>query len=247
MTKILINTIIFQEQLDQGHSQYELLSRFTEKIDGFEVRGERFTDSTRETELASLQQLAIDRQIEFRFSIPECLFIDQEINPELENYFKLAKKFGICALKISLGEIDQPTIEQVTVLNHYIETYHVALNLENEPNQHGQLSHIMTVCQTLHQLNTKTGFTFDAGNWYWINESPEEAMTQLHQVTTVLHLKNITNQDTVLLADGQTDWRLLCRQIDSTVPIILEYPMTPTECRSELKILHRYLVTLSEV
>lgn len=246
MSNILINTIIFQKQLDQGYSQYELLSRFTEKIDGFEVRGERFDKKTQESELANLQQLSLERHIEFRFSIPECLFIDYQVNPQLETYFKLAKRFGISALKISLGEVSQPTREQVAILNHYIESYDIMLNIENEPNRNGKINHIVMVLGQLQALNSKTGYTFDAGNWYWVKESPEEAMAQLHVLTNTLHLKNINRQETVLLSNGQTDWRLLCRLINPQTPIILEYPMTTSECHSEILILRRYLDTLAE-
>ncbi|MEJ1313294.1 hypothetical protein QY885_03610 [Latilactobacillus sakei] len=58
MTKILINTIVFQKEIHSGQSQYALLNQLTAKIAGFEVRGELFKPETKHDELVQLQQLA---------------------------------------------------------------------------------------------------------------------------------------------------------------------------------------------
>lgn len=236
MTKILINTIVFQKEIQSGQSQYTLLNQLTAKIAGFEVRGELFKPETKHNELAQLQQLAEQRHWEFRYSIPECLFIKSEINPNLESHFKLAQQFGITALKISLGELEHVTAQQVTLLNQFITTYHVQLNIENEPNQNGILEHMAMICLELTNYNSFTGYTFDSGNWYWINETPLSAWKQLAPYTTVLHLKNIQAQETVLLDNGPTPWRQLCGSLASNIPVILEYPISKSELESELTL-----------
>jgi sugar phosphate isomerase/epimerase len=186
MNKVMLNTAVFLNEMNAGQSQIDLLTNLSQEIDGFEVRGEFFKDNKKE-ELQQLMALANQHDYDFYYSIPETLFDANQLNPKISDHFQMASEFHIASLKISLGDVTVPTQEQVTVLNNLIRVTGVDLTIENEPNAHGTLSHLVEVNRTLANLGFLGGYTFDAGNWYWINEDPVEAIELLADYTTVLH------------------------------------------------------------
>lgn len=240
MNKVMLNTAVFLTEMNDGQSQINLLKNLTQPIDGFEVRGEFFKDDKAD-ELQQLMTLAQEKSYDFYYSIPETLFTNGELNEHLAEHFRIASEYKIDSLKISLGVVNLPTPEQVTVLNNLIEVTGVNLTIENEPNPNGTIEHLVDVCRTLTELGFLGGYTFDAGNWYWINEDPIAAMNALAKYTTVLHLKNIHNQETTLLDTGDTDWHVLCDKVTDSTPIILEYQINPADLADELNKLKQYL------
>ncbi|WP_251545582.1 sugar phosphate isomerase/epimerase family protein [Limosilactobacillus caecicola] len=223
--KISINTAVFLDQMNAGHSQYEVLQTLIGKpIANIEVRGEFFQDDTRDAELAKISDLAAENGWGLYYSIPEALFDDGKLNPHLQNYLTMATKFGIKNLKISLG--DAPTVDaslKKTLLA--IPTDQVSISVENEPNAHGEVDKIV---KFLRATDQHFGYTFDSGNWYWIKQDPQTAMDQLQSMLTIFHLKNIKNLDTTMLDDGATDWVKLTQKVPTGIPVFLEYNI-PTE------------------
>lgn len=236
MTKILVNTAVFENDVKNGASQLDMIKKITDLgIDGVEVRGEFFNDN-RDEELSSLKDLAQSKNWLLYFSIPEQLFVNNKVNENLNDYLELATKYSIGSLKISLGEIDTLTDELINDLKNILSPYSVQLTIENEQNDHGHMDHVLAINEEIKQAGLPIGYTFDAGNWYWIDEDPEKAMDKLNSYVTILHLKNIQNKGTVLLDKGATNWKNLISAVSPDVPVAIEYPMTLDELKSEFKL-----------
>lgn len=218
--KVSINTAVFLDQMNAGHSQYEVLQGLIGKpIDNVEVRGEFFNDGSRAAELDKISDLAKENGWGLYYSIPEALFNAGKLNQHLDDYIAMAKKYDIRNLKISLGDYGALT-DDVKQLLEQIPTTEVSLSVENEPNDHGEVAKVFNFLDT---MDGHFGYTFDSGNWYWINQDPQTAMDQLRSKMTIFHLKNIKNRDTTMLDDGDTDWRKLTKKVPAGVPVFLEY------------------------
>lgn len=218
--KVSINTAVFLDQMNAGHSQYDVLQELIGKpIDNVEVRGEFFQPASQEAELNKISELAHQNNWGLYYSIPEALFNDGELNPHLTDCIALAKRIGIKNLKISLGDYGALTKDTKQLLMQ-IPTNDVAISVENEPNEHGEVPKIFNFLDT---TNGHFGYTFDSGNWYWIDQDPQAAMDQLSSKITVFHLKNIKDRNTTMLDDGDTDWQHLTKKVPAGVPTFLEY------------------------
>ncbi|MFD1418619.1 sugar phosphate isomerase/epimerase family protein [Companilactobacillus keshanensis] len=236
MTKLLVNTAVFENDVKNGASQLDMIKKITDLgIDGVEVRGEFFGDD-RDQELSDLKDLAQAQNWVLYFSIPEQLFVENKVNENLISYLDLATKYSIGSLKISLGEINTLTDELIAELKNILKPYSVQLTIENEQNDHGHMDHVLAINKEIQQANLPIGYTFDAGNWYWIDEDPEKAMAKLSSYVTILHLKNIQNKGTVLLDKGATNWKNLINAVTPDIPVAIEYPMTLDELKSEFKL-----------
>lgn len=218
--KVSINTAVFLDQMNAGHSQYDVLQELVGKpIDNVEVRGEFFQKDSRDAELDKISELANQNGWGLYYSIPEALFNDGEINPHINDYLAMAKKYDIRNLKISLGNYEALN-KDVKQLLMQIPTNDVTISVENEPNDHGEVPKVFNFLDT---TDGHFGYTFDSGNWYWIDQDPQAAMNQLQSKVTIFHLKNIKNRDTTMLDDGDTDWQKLTSKVPAGVPIFLEY------------------------
>ncbi|WP_295731244.1 sugar phosphate isomerase/epimerase [uncultured Limosilactobacillus sp.] len=218
--KVSINTAVFLDQMNAGHSQYDVLQQLVGKpIDNVEVRGEFFQKDSRDAELDKISELARQNGWGLYYSIPEALFNDGTINSHIDDYLTMAKKYNIRHLKISLGDYGALT-ENVKLLLMQIPTNNVTISVENEPNAHGEVSKVFNFLDT---LDGHFGYTFDSGNWYWIDQDPQVAMDQLQSKVTIFHLKNIHHRDTTMLNDGDTDWQTLTAKVPNGVPVFLEY------------------------
>lgn len=235
---ILMNTAIFLDQLQEGKRQSELLPLLENlEIQGVQVRGEFMPETTDafEHEMTALVDECNAQHWELHYSVPKALFVDGAVNPKLAEYLKTAQQYELTSLKFSLGAASP---EAIQVARDQIQSSSVTVTVENEGNDQG------TEINLQEQLPVITkdgviGFTFDAGNWYWVskNYNVPAIFKKLKPYVTVLHLKNIDVKqlETTLLKDGDTDWQALVAQNDPSVPIFLEYAISTDEISSELK------------
>ncbi|MCI5775887.1 MAG: xylose isomerase [Aerococcus sp.] len=228
--KVSINTAVFLDELNAGKTQLECLQTLEKEdnIAGIQVRDEFFKDDMRAEELDAIHELAQKKGWMIDYSVPQALFTDDGLNPELGNFLNLAQSHGIDALKFSLGA---PTKESIKEAELLIKPSGVSVSVENEGNDHGEPAYVLKQLAEVTQ-NGVIGFTFDAGNWYWVDKAVNvnRVFLDLKDYVTVLHLKNIdvAKLDTTLLEDGDTDWRALVANKPAEVPVYLEYNI-PTE------------------
>lgn len=114
-----------------------------------------------------------------------------------------------------------------------LEDANVDLTLENLSNETGYLSTVIEGLEAVKQYSN-IGFTYDAGNWYWVDEKPEDAFGELKDKVTNYHLKDIKNKETVMLDEGTTDWKPMILELDPEIPIFLEYVIDYNKIEQEL-------------
>lgn len=151
----------------------------------------------------------------------------------------MAERYHIKSLKYSFGPECQLTAAQILVLKTKLQQTSVQVTIENQPNPFGTLAVFKSKLAYLKDNQLPIGYTFDAGNWYWIGETPEKAFEALSAQITVFHLKDIDHQETVLLGEGTTDWRQLVDGLKKTVPIFLEYAVAPDELAGQIQLVNQ--------
>lgn len=233
--KVSINTAVFLHDIEAGESQYECLKRLIGKqIDNIEVRGEMFQGETKDEELKRINLLCADNDWNFFYSIPEQLFENNHINQNFQSYIAMAEKYHIDQLKISLGDFENITAQQLADLKELLGNTSVKVTIENQPNDNGIIQPFKKAINTLRNAQVPLGYTFDSGNWYWIYETPSDAFNNVSDYVTVYHLKDIKNQQTVMLDHGATDWRSMVKKLNSNIPIFLEYDIPNDELNNQI-------------
>jgi sugar phosphate isomerase/epimerase len=237
-----INTAVYLDAVQSGTSQFQCLKTLVDHpIDDVEVRGELFDPKTRDQELFMIKTLCTAQNWDLYFSIPEQLFDHGQVNEHLSDYLAMASTFGIKGLKISLGDAQGFDVTAIAKLHRLLSSYSGTVTVENQPNAFSRLPAFSQTVHALLEAVPTLGYTFDSGNWYWLDETPANAFAQLKDVTTVFHLKDIKNRDTVMLGDGDTDWVSLVDQLDDNVPVFLEYAINDHQFDAEVAKLNAVL------
>lgn len=238
-----INTAVFETAVHNGASQLECLKTLTQQPDvsAIEVRGEFFKAATKADELAAIHTLCLTQGWDFYYSVPEELFSGGQLNAGLEASLKMADHYQIKSLKYSLGQLEHLSDPEVAELSLLINQTNVQVTIENQPNANGVLTTFERAVQAIQTAKLPLGYTFDAGNWYWIDQQPEPAFDALKSAITVFHLKDILNQTTVMLGDGATDWQRLVQALPAGVPVFLEYDIPSAELPGQIELVNRAL------
>lgn len=233
---VSVNTAVFLNEIQNGKSQLECLKQLVKfPIDNIEVRGELFNKDTQDKELTEIDSLCKNNNWKFFFSIPEQLFNDDQINSNLEEYLNLAAKHHISQLKISMGNSKDISSDQLNDLTSLLNKYNVKVTIENQPNPDGILNTFIQQLNKLNSANVPLGYTFDSGNWYWINENPNDSFKKLLPNITVFHLKDIQDEQTVMLGKGATDWKPMLKDLNKQVPVFLEYDIPKEKLNEQIK------------
>ncbi|WP_125565341.1 sugar phosphate isomerase/epimerase family protein [Companilactobacillus insicii] len=232
---VSVNTAIFLNEVQNGKSQFECLKELSASpIDNIEVRGELFKDETKQDELSRINELCENNHWKFFYSIPDQLFNTNEVNPNLEEYLKMADDNNIGQLKISMGDSDDISDEQLTNLTNLLNKYDVQVTIENQPNEDGIIDKFDRQLKKLKNAKVPLGYTFDSGNWYWINDDPTIAFDKFKNDITVFHLKDIKNKETTMLGEGLTDWQSMLRKLNSDTPVFLEYDIPSDKLNDQI-------------
>lgn len=241
--KVSINTAVFLHDMEKGKSQYECLQNLDGKpIDAIQVRGEFFNKDTKDDELLQIAELAKQHDWPVYYSVPEELFQEDTFADNLEDNLKMAEKFGMKGIKYFFGnKFLAFNDEQISKLSNILNNSSVEVTLENQPNDFGKLSAVESNLKWIKDSNLKLGYTFDAGNWYWIDQDPTKAFDVLHHYITNFHLKDILDHETVMLGQGKTNWKDLLTRLDKNVPVFLEYDIPEKNLDHEIEIVNEVL------
>lgn len=237
-----INTAVFEDEIKKGKSQLECLERLPDKIiDSIEVRGEFFDEERVEEELEEISNLCEKNRWKLFYSVPQELFNSDGFNQDIENKIALAEKYNVSNLKYSLGHINVKNID-INELNDILNNTSVNVTIENQPNANGTLVEMKKAINYLSDNHIKLGYTFDSGNWYWINENSHVAFDELKDNISVYHLKDIKNKNTMMLNDGNTDWKYMLNELDQNIPIFLEYGIDKDKVVDEMEKVEEVLM-----
>lgn len=230
-----INTAVFEDEIKKGKSQLECLERLPDKIiDSIEVRGEFFDEERVEEELEEISNLCEKNRWKLFYSVPQELFNSDGFNQDIENKIALAEKYNVSNLKYSLGHINVKNTD-INELNDILNNTSVNVTIENQPNDNGSLVEMKKALNYLNDNHIKLGYTFDSGNWYWINEKPHVAFDELRENISVFHLKDIKSKNTMMLNNGDTDWRYMLNKLGENIPVFLEYGIDENKIIDEMK------------
>lgn len=236
---VSINTAIFLDQLQAGTSQLDCAKTLVGKpIDNLEVRGEFFKSETKADELAQLDALCQANHWGFYYSIPEALFDQGQLNTKIADDLEMASRYHIQGLKISLGDPKGVCANDLHEFAIWLEAAKTKLTVENQPNANSQLPLFTKQVKQLCAYEPRLGYTFDSGNWYWIDTDPAVAFNALASLITVFHLKDIADRDTVMLDHGATDWRAMLNQLADSIPIFLEYAIAPADVDAQIALVN---------
>ncbi|MCI6062573.1 MAG: xylose isomerase [Ligilactobacillus salivarius] len=237
-----INTAVFEDEIKKGKSQLECLERLPDKIiDSIEVRGEFFDEERVEEELEEISNLCEKNRWKLFYSVPQELFNSDGFNQDIENKIVLAEKYNVSNLKYSLGYINVKNID-INELNDILNNTSVNVTIENQPNDNGSLVEMKKALNYLNDNHIKLGYTFDSGNWYWIDENPHVAFDELRENISVFHLKDIKSKNTMMLNNGDTDWRYMLNKLGENIPVFLEYGIDENKIIDEMEKVENVLM-----
>lgn len=225
---LVINTLVFLDQQKAGVPQSEMLDVISRLgINKAEVRREYISNF--ELELTCIKKKASELHMELFYSVPDVLYKNNELQYQnIENYFREAFTMGCPNVKMNIGSYKAITSEDVSRVNKLCEEYHIKLTVENDQTEeNGKAEKIKTFVEKFKQLGGNISITFDVGNWVWINQDPLGNAKLLKEYISYIHLKDVLRKEkpeTVLLGEGDINWKSILDILPQDVPIALEYP-----------------------
>jgi sugar phosphate isomerase/epimerase len=195
--------------------------------DGVEIRRELLTDA----ELKTLSTMASAIEIFGLlacYSAPEPLFLeDGNLNPRLPELLEEAQALQALWLKVSLGHFSHT--EQFNVLRQWLDNSGMALVVENDQTDCGQLAPMQRFQAACREMALPVTLTFDMGNWLWVGDSPEEAARHLAPAVSYIHVKAaVPHKDNFrAVAPDRADarWLDLLGQLPADAPRGIEFPL----------------------
>jgi sugar phosphate isomerase/epimerase len=230
-SNIVINTLVFLEDLKNGVKQSSLLKDIHSLgINKVEVRREFIIDF--EAELQDIKNISGELQIQLYYSVPRYLYVGGELNIyEIEEVFKEAHKMNCKNVKLNIGEYSHMSSENVYKINCLCDKYEIMLTIENDQTEeNGQVEKIEKFLISAETLGMKVSCTFDIGNWLWQREDPKENAIKLKPYVTYIHLKDVYINDkpqSVLLGQGIIPWINILKMFEKDIPVAIEYPCYP--------------------
>ncbi|MFL0266745.1 sugar phosphate isomerase/epimerase family protein [Candidatus Clostridium radicumherbarum] len=228
---IVINTLVFLEDLKSGVEQVKLLQDIHSLgINKVEVRREYIKDFDKE--LDAIKNTAEKYNMVIYYSVPKYLYVDGELAiNEVEEYFSEANKMNCRNVKLNIGNYNLISPENVTNINRLCDKYSVKLTIENDQTEeNGKVQKIKEFLDRAERLGAKVSCTFDIGNWLWQNEDPKENAYKLKPYVTYIHLKDAHLQDkpqAAYLDEGIIPWREILKIFHEDIPVAIEYPCYP--------------------
>lgn len=227
--QLVFNFLIFAEKIEKGASQAELFPEIAalgfQKI---EVRREYFKDL--EKEMPAVKQAAKANGIELFYSVPDEVYVDGKINPQLIGYLVEAEQMGIEHIKWNIGdfngELNQEALEELLA-------HGIAINIENDQTQtSGTILAISTFMKAVQKADLNIGYVYDLGNWRFVGEDELEAAAELKGYVRYIHMKDVAyvneKPQAAGLDHGVLAWRKVLDTLPKDVPVAIEYPTTET-------------------
>ncbi|WP_436860699.1 sugar phosphate isomerase/epimerase family protein [Mammaliicoccus lentus] len=228
---LVFNTLVAQEKINDGCKQSELfdyiISLGFKKI---EVRREYFQDIN--MEMKEIGKLAKDKNLDILYSVPDVIFLNGgNFNKSISDYLKEAEEMNASFIKLTIGDYKNKT--QLKELE-FINNKNINFTVENDQtNLSGKTHNILKFLKDVKSRKININYTFDLGNFAYVNENEEEAAKILNQFVSYIHLKNVKKQHGDLLATslekGTINWKKVLDILPKNVPIAIEYPSNNVE------------------
>lgn len=228
---LVFNTLVFQAKINSGLKQVELFDDILSLgFNNIEPRREYFVDIDKE--IPEMRKAAESKNITLFYSVPDYIFLDDgELNPKIFEYFEEAKRLNVANVKMSIGNYRH--FSQLKQLN-FINDQPFNFTVENDQTQQsGTINKINQFLQDAKKAKLNIGYTFDLGNFRYVQESEVDAADTLGSYVTYIHLKNLAEQDgnfiVTSLDKGIIDWKSVVEKLPTGLPIGLEYPSSDVD------------------
>lgn len=224
---IVINTLMYQSLIEGGTKQVDLLPKIKAlSISQAEVRREYIQDFA--AELDQLFQASQELGITLRYSVPDDIFVNGQVNPKLPQYLDEAKQMGIVSIKFNTGDYQDFKGDLATELE-FLTDADVMVNVENDQTQiSGTVEPLFKFLTDETNQNVNIGYVDDLGNWAYVGQNALDSSQKLAAFVRYIHVKDIkfdNNEPKVVpLSKGTLDWREILAILPSSLPVALEYP-----------------------
>lgn len=240
--RIVLNTLLFQQSHDIGESQLQIVENLLKYgIGNIEIRREYASQSFQE--MKALNKMRLGKRLTLFYSVPDNLFVNGAINPELIQYIGEAQKMGVSYVKLTLGDFDNYSGNLFEDLSSIVPES-IQINIENDQTiSNSSIHSLVSFFNSSEKSGAHIGFVNDLGNWAFTGQDEQEASIQLLKYTNYVHLKSYQYEtkshhpQTVPFAKGELDWKKLLRLFSTDVPVALEYPTDGTSLKTDLSLL----------
>lgn len=221
MNNYILNTIAFNDQLDAGVPQAELVAKAKDMgFNHIEIRNEFLNGGM--PELQTIKENAESVGIGIYYSVNDPLIKDRGLNPDFKRYLKEMEALGSTHLKMNVGNMGDVSSDlPKDIFNELSGVSGFEFNVENNQTlEESRLENIVQFFDLVRTNQLPIGFCFDTANWYWTESDPITAAGKLSSVTKYLHLKNMTeidgNRSATSLDKGSIDIQSLITQFNVT-------------------------------
>ncbi len=228
--QVVLNLLVFASEVEKGALQSDLLIKAKELgFDQVEIRREYFKDLAKE--MPVIKKTAEEQGIELFYSVPEEVFVEGKVNPQLAVYLNEAQQMGVKHIKWNIGDFqaDSSLDKLVELTKQGVE-----VNIENDQTQtSGTIQAIAAFMEAVKTQTLDIGYVYDLGNWRFVGESEEKAAESLKNYVRYIHVKDVAyenNQPQAAgLDEGVIQWREILDILPKDVPVAIEYPTTEDE------------------
>lgn len=226
--RLVLNTLVAQVAHDTGSNQEQLVKDLLNSgINNIELRRE-YGNATI-NELDRLSELRKRYRLTYFYSVPDNLFVNQQLNVKLLQYVAETQRLGAGYIKMTLGDYNDANSALIDELLTVIPTS-IQLNIENDQTiSNSDTSKLELFFKKFDRRDRKVGFVNDLGNWIFTNQDAVTATKALLSYTRFIHLKGFVlnqneNPETVSFVQGKLDWLEILKLFPTDLPIALEYP-----------------------
>lgn len=228
--QVVLNLLVFASKVEKGALQSDLLIKAKELgFDQVEIRREYFKDLAKE--MPVIKKTAEEQGIGLFYSVPEEVFVEGKVNPQLIDYLNEAQQMGVKHIKWNIGDFQaDSSLDKLAELTKQ----GIEVNIENDQTQtSGTIQAIATFMEAVKAQALDIGYVYDLGNWRFVGESEEKAAEALKEYVRYIHVKDVAYENdqpqAAALDEGVIQWREILAILPKDVPVAIEYPTTEDE------------------
>ena len=243
---LILNSIVFKDQMDQGISQADLVEEVASLgLRRFEVRREFLKDIDRE--LLLIKQAADKYAVALFYSVNEDFLVDGKVNSELTQLLDEAKVLSAPFVKMNTGSARDVSHESLDDLALHLQQSDIGIRLENNQDpDNATITNCQAVMALIAEANLPISFVFDTANWAFLDQDLNEAVRVFEPVTSYLHVKNYQlkegQKEVASFFAGEIDLVEIYQQFHQLDYFALEYACPLEVLKADIECLFEVLV-----
>jgi hypothetical protein len=226
--RIVMNTLVYAKEIENGVGQADLIRQIADLAVGtVEIRREYIQHFKRE--LPKIRERAHRDHMRVLYSVPDEIFVNGRINPNLQQYLNEGKAMGIEAIKWNVGDFAHFKGRLKDALQPIV-SQGIQVNVENDQTEtSGSMQSLISFLTAVEANAIDLGCVYDMGNWRFVQENELAAAAKLGRYVRYIHVKDVRNENgkpvVCPLDDGVIQWRDVLDRLPQNVPVAIEYPV----------------------